>query len=197
MFEWAIKISVAAVLFTIVSYILPKSNIRNASLTALSFLFLAILMIPLKNVASELINKKYVLESEKNELISQIENNGAEAQVIKYYIERISEEVKQTLENKKYICNEINITVDENTKSENFGNVLNVVCNINLKQDDKKNTINKIEVPNIVIDKGGIRIEKEDKTEKPDMTNHEKEIKDIINELTGVDRNRIIIRWGE
>ena len=71
MFEWIIKISIASVLFTLASFILPKGNIQKASLTALSFLFLAIIMVPLKNITSELINKKLTLEYEKNQLISQ------------------------------------------------------------------------------------------------------------------------------
>ena len=194
MFEWIIKISVAAVLFTLVSSILPKGNIQKASLTALSFLFLAIIMLPLKNVTAELINKKFLLEAEKNQLISQIEGNSAEAEVIKYYVERISEEVKKSLSNKKFECVKIDVTVNEDMSSEDFGKVLNVICDLKVKED-KKDTLDKIKVPDIVIDKGGIRIESDDKTQKPDMTSYEKEIKEIINELTGVDINRITIRW--
>lgn len=194
MFEWTVKISVAAVLFTLVSYILPKGNIQKASLTALSFLFLAIIMLPLKNVTAELINKKFLLEAEKNQLISQIEGNSAEAEVIKYYVERISEEVKKSLSNKKFECVKIDVTVNEDMSSEDFGKVLNVICDLKVKED-KKDTLDKIKVPDIVIDKGGIRIESDDKTQKPDMTSYEKEIKEIINELTGVEINRITIRW--
>lgn len=194
MFEWTVKISVAAVLFTLVSYILPKGNIQKASLTALSFLFLAIIMLPLKNVTAELINKKFLLEAEKNQLISQIEGNSAEAEVIKYYVERISEEVKKSLSNKKFECVKIDVTVNEDMSSEDFGKVLNVICDLKVKED-KKDTLDKIKVPDIVIDKGGIRIESDDKTQKPDMTAYEKEIKEIVNELTGVDINRITIRW--
>ena len=194
MFEWTVKISVAAVLFTLVSYILPKGNIQKASLTALSFLFLAIIMLPLKNVTAELINKKFLLEAEKNQLISQIEGNSAEAEVIKYYVERISEEVKKSLSNKKFECVKIDVTVNEDMSSENFGKVLNVICDLKVKEN-KKDTLDKIKVPDIVIDKGGIRIESDDKTQKPDMTSYEKEIKEIVNELTGVDINRITIRW--
>lgn len=194
MFEWTVKISVAAVLFTLVSYILPKGNIQKASLTALSFLFLAIIMLPLKNVTAELINKKFLLEAEKNQLISQIEGNSAEAEVIKYYVERISEEVKKSLSNKKFECVKIDVTVNEDMSSEDFGKVLNVICDLKVKED-KKDTLDKIKVPDIVIDKGGIRIESDDKTQKPDMTAYEKEIKEIVNELTGVDIYRITIRW--
>ena len=200
MFEWTVKISVAAVLFTLVSYILPKGNIQKASLTALSFLFLAIIMLPLKYIhlliqkMKKLINKKFLLEAEKNQLISQIEGNSAEAEVIKYYVERISEEVKKSLSNKKFECVKIDVTVNEDMSSEDFGKVLNVICDLKVKED-KKDTLDKIKVPDIVIDKGGIRIESDDKTQKPDMTSYEKEIKEIVNELTGVDINRITIRW--
>ena len=150
MFEWIIKISIASVLFTLASFILPKGNIQKASLTALSFLFLAIIMVPLKNITSELINKKLTLEYEKNQLISQIETNSAEAEVIKYYVNRISVEVKESLENKKYKCDNIAITVNEDTSSKDFGKVLNVICDLKVNHEDEKNTIDKIKVPDIV-----------------------------------------------
>lgn len=194
MFEWIIKISIASVLFTLASFILPKGNIQKASLTALSFLFLAIIIVPLKNITSELINKKLTLEYEKNQLISQIETNSAETEVIKYYVNRISVEVKESLENKKYKCDNIAITVNEDTSSKDFGKVLNVICDLKVNHEDEKNTIDKIKVPDIVIDKNGIKFENND-TQKPDMSPHEKEVKEIIRELTGVDINRITIRW--
>ena len=175
MFEWTIKISVASVLFTLVSYILPKGNIQKASLTALSFLFLAIIMLPLKNVTAELMNKKFALENEKNQLISQIESSRAEDEVIKYYIARVSEEVKKSLENKKYECKNIVIAVNEDTSSKDFGKVLNVVCDLKVKEN-KKDTIGKIKVPDIVIDKSGIRIESDDKNINPDMSVYENDI---------------------
>ena len=195
MFEWIIKISVAAVLFTLVSYILPKGNIQKAALTALSFLFLGIIMFPLKNVTADIINKKFVLETEKNQIISQIKNEGVEAEIIKYYVERISNEVKTSLSNNKYECENIVIIVNEDISSDDFGKVLNVVCDLKIKEDNEKNTIDKIKVPDIVIDKGGIKIEYDDKAQKPDMTIHETQVKKLINELTGVDTNRITIRW--
>ena len=194
MFEWTIKISVASVLFTLVSYILPKGNIQKASLTALSFLFLAIIMLPLKNVTAELMNKKFALENEKNQLISQIESSRAEDEVVKYYIARVSEEVKKSLENKKYECKNIVIAVNEDTSSKDFGKVLNVVCDLKVKEN-KKDTIGKIKVPDIVIDKSGIRIESDDKNIKPDMSVYENDVKETINELTGVEKNRITVRW--
>ena len=130
MFEWAYKISVAAILFTAVSYILPQGKIRNASMVALSFLFLTLLMLPLKSFTSELINGKFILEAEKNELIYKTEEVYIEHQVMEHYTNRISEEIIKAMKNNNYGCKEIIVTVDENIESENFGSVLNVVCNM-------------------------------------------------------------------
>ena len=161
MFEWAYKISVAAILFTAVSYILPQGKIRNASMVALSFLFLTLLMLPLKSFTSELINGKFILETEKNELIYKAEEVYIEHQVMEHYTNRISEEIIKAMKNNNYGCKEIIVTVDENIESENFGSVLNVVCNmVTAEKSEEKNSVGKVNIPNIVIDRHGIKIEK-------------------------------------
>ena len=114
MLEWVVKICIAAILFTVVSYILPKSNIRNASILALSFVFLSILIMPLSDFTTEIISQKIMLETEKSEIVNQAQNNSAEYQVIEHYKSRIKEEIEKALKTKKYICNDIIVTVDEN-----------------------------------------------------------------------------------
>lgn len=198
MFEWAYKISVAAILFTAVSYILPQGKIRNASMVALSFLFLTLLMLPLKSFTSELINGKFILEAEKNELIYKAEEVYIEHQVMEHYTNRISEEIIKAMNNNNYGCKEIIVTVDENIESENFGSVLNVVCNmVTVEKSEEKNSVGKVNIPNIVIDRHGIKIEKGETVSEKDMSEEEKKVKDIISQLTGADHSRIIIRWSE
>lgn len=198
MFEWAYKISVAAILFTAVSYVLPQGKIRNASMVALSFLFLTLLMLPLKSFTSELINGKFILETEKNELIYKAEEVYIEHQVMEHYTNRISEEIIKAMKNNNYGCKEIIVTVDENIESENFGSVLNVVCNmVTVEKSEEKNSVGKVNIPNIVIDRHGIKIEKGEMVSEKDMSEEEKKVKDIISQLTGADHSRIIIRWSE
>lgn len=198
MFEWAYKISVAAILFTAVSYVLPQGKIRNASMVALSFLFLTLLMLPLKSFTSELINGKFILETEKNELIYKAEEVYIEHQVMEHYTNRISEEIIKAMKNNNYGCKEIIVTVDENIESENFGSVLNVVCNmVTVEKSEEKNSVGKVNIPNIVIDRHGIKIEKGETVSEKDMSEEEKKVKDIISQLTGADHSRIIIRWSE
>ena len=198
MFEWAYKISVAAILFTAVSYVLPQGKIRNASMVALSFLFLTLLMLPLKSFTSELINGKFILETEKNELIYKAEEVYIEHQVMEHYTNRISEEIIKAMKNNNYGCKEIIVTVDENIESENFGSVLNVVCNmVTVEKSEEKNSVGKVNIPNIVIDRHGVKIEKGETVSEKDMSEEEKKVKDIISQLTGADHSRIIIRWSE
>ena len=198
MLDWVVKICIAAILFTVVSYILPKSNIRNASTIALSFVFLSILIMPLSDFTTEIISQKIMLETEKNELVNQAQNDSAEHQVIEHYKSRIKEEIEKALKEKKYVCREIIITVDENMSSESFAQVLSVALNISEKKEEKEEaSINKIEVPNIVIDKHGIKIEKEESTGNEDMKVYENEIKDMVSELVGTDKSKIMIRWDE
>ena len=198
MLEWTYKISVAAILFTAVSYILPRGKIRNAATVALSFLFLTLMVLPLKDLASELVSGKFVLQTEKNELIYQAEDADLERQVMEHYINRISEEIKKTMKNNNYDCKDVTVTVDENTKSESFGSVLNVVCNmVKVAKAEEENSVGKVDVPNIVIDRHGIKIEKGEVVSEKDMSEEENKIKNIISQLTGADKSRILIRWSE
>ena len=198
MLEWVVKICVAAILFTVVSYILPKSNIRNAATLALSFVFLSILIMPLSDFTTEIISRKIMLETEKNELVNQAQNNSAEQQVMEHYKSRIIEETEKALKDKKYVCKDIIVNVDENMSSESFAQVLSVALSISKKREEKEDAcINKIKVPNIVIDKHGIKIEKEENMSNKDMKVYENEIKDIVFELTGTDKDKIMIRWSE
>ena len=178
MLEWTYKISVAAILFTAVSYILPRGKIRNAATVALSFLFLTLMVLPLKDFASELVSGKFVLQTEKNELIYQAEDADLERQVMEHYINRISEEIKKTMKNNNYDCKDVTVTVDENTKSESFGSVLNVVCNmVKVAKAEEENSVGKVDVPNIVIDRHGIKIEKGEVVSEKDMSEEENKIK--------------------
>ena len=198
MLEWVVKICVAAILFTVVSYILPKSNIRNASILALSFVFLSILIMPLSDFTTEIISQKIMLETEKSEIVNQVQNNSAEYQVMEHYKSRIKEEIEKALKAKKYICNDIIVTVDENMSSESFAQVLSVALDISKKKEGKEDdSIKKINVPNIVIDKHGIKIEKEESKGDEDMKSYENDIKDIVSELIGTDKNKIMVRWSE
>lgn len=198
MLEWTYKISVAAILFTAVSYILPRGKIRNAATVALSFLFLTLMVLPLKDFASELVSGKFVLQTEKNELIYQAEDADLERQVMEHYINRISEEIKKTMKNNNYDCKDVTVTVDENTKSESFGSILNVVCNMaKVAKAEEENSVGKVDVPNIVIDRHGIKIEKGEVVSEKDMSEEENKIKNIISQLTGADKSRILIRWSE
>ena len=93
MLEWAVKISCAAVLFTVISYVLPGGKLRKASLTTMSFIFLTLIMLPLKDVAADIINRKYILEEEKNSVINQVESGNINSQIIKEYKTRIEDEI--------------------------------------------------------------------------------------------------------
>lgn len=198
MLEWAVKISCAAVLFTVISYVLPGGKLRKASLTTMSFIFLTLIMLPLKDVAADIINRKYILEEEKNSVINQVESGNINSQIIKEYKTRIEDEIIKELEVNNYKCNKVFVSVDENTDSEKFGNVLNVVCDMTVKREiEKENAVDSIKVPQIVIDKSGIRIESDTEKEEVDLSGEETKIAKIIADVTGVDKSRILIRWSD
>lgn len=198
MLEWAVKLSCAAVLFTVISYVLPGGKLRKASLTTMSFIFLTLIMLPLKDVAADIINRKYILEEEKNSVINQVESGNINSQIIKEYKTRIEDEIIKELEVNNYMCNKVFVSVDENTESEKFGNVLNVVCDMTVKREnEKENAVDSIKVPQIVIDKSGIRIESDTEKNEVDLSGEEAKIAEIIAVVTGVDKSRILIRWSD
>ena len=159
MYGWVIKIAAAAVVMTVAGYILPKGNIKKAAMLALSFLFLTTLLLPLKNFTSELLEGKAALNLEKNTLLAQAEDSGMEKQIMEQYKERLSEEIASALEQQSIFCSNLSITVDEDIESETFGYVLSVSCSISGAEESAQNTIEKIRVPEIVIDLNGIRVE--------------------------------------
>ena len=198
MLEWAVKISCAAVLFTVISYVLPGGKLRKASLTTMSFIFLTLIMLPLKDVAADIINRKYILEKEKNSVINQVESGNINNQIIEEYKKRIAEEIIRELEVNNFNCIKAFVSVDEKTDSEKFCNVLNVVCDMTVKREnEKENSVDSIKVPQIVIDKSGIRIESDTEKEEVDLSDEETIIAEIVANVTGVDKSRILIRWSD
>ena len=199
MFDWIIKISASAIVLSIVSYMLPVGKIRAAALISLGFLFLTMIIFPLKDIISELGNKRASIEMQKNILLSQIEKDDYEGyrEVIKVYKERLKTEINMNITDKSYYLKEININVNEDFSSSSFGSVENVVAVASAKkQENSQNKIDAVVVPDIVIDRNGISIKKENFAENSEnMTKYEKEIIKIINKITGVEESHILIRW--
>lgn len=195
MLGWIIRISICAIIFTFVSYFLPKSNIKNVAIVSMSFLFLTIIMHPLKDFATELFTNKIAIEAEMHQMINQAQGDSAEHQVMEYYKEKIAQQTIEALKVKNYNCNNMIITVDENIDSSSFGMVLNVVCSV-APVAEKENSVGAVRVPEIVIDKSGISIT-EKEPENGDKNINEVEVKEIISQATGAEYDRIIIRWGD
>lgn len=199
MFDWIIKISASAIVLSIVSYMLPVGKIRATALISLGFLFLTMIIFPLKDIISELGNKRASIETQKNILLSQIEKDDYEGyrEVIKVYKERLKTEINMNITDKSYYLKDVNINVNEDFSSSSFGSVENVVAVASVqKQENSQNKIDAVVVPDIVIDRNGISIKKENFAENSEnMTKYEKEIIKIINKITGVEESHILIRW--
>ena len=191
MYGWVIKIAAAAVVMTVAGYILPKGNIKKAAMLALSFLFLTTLLLPLKNFTSELLEGKAAVN---------LEDSGMEKQIMEQYKERLSEEIASALEQQSIFCSNLSITVDEDIESETFGYVLSVSCSISGAEESAQNTIEKIRVPEIVIDLNGIRVEDaNENASEQDAAQREMERRAaaVIAELTGAEESHINVKWSD
>ena len=200
MYSWVIKIAAAAVVMTAAGYILPKGNIKKAAMLAFGFLFLTTLLLPLKSFTSELLEGKAALALEKNTLLAQAEDSGMEKQIMEQYKERLGEEIASTLEQQSIFCSNLSITVDEDIESETFGYVLSVSCSISGAGESAQNTIEKIRVPEIVIDLNGIRVEdaNENASEQDAAQKEmERQAAAVIAELTGAEESHINVKWSD
>lgn len=200
MHTWVVKISAAAVALTAASYFLPRGNIKKAAMLAFSFLFLTVLLLPLKNFTYEILGKRAELTLEKNLLLAETGENTAEKQVMERYKERIAEEIKAALSKSKLDCSNLIVVVDENGDSETFGYVTSVRCDILPVKEEKKNTIEKVTVPEIVIDLHGIRVEtktEETGPEEAEKRSYEQKAAAVIAELTGAEKSHITVKWSD
>ena len=196
MYSWVIKIAAAAVALTVVGYILPKGNIKKAAMLALAFLFLTILLLPLKDFTSNILSEKAALNIEKNTLLLQTEENAVQKQVMERYKERIGEEIRSSLGKMSIACSDITI----NPNSETFGYVLSIACSISHREEISKNTIEKVKVPEIVIDRNGVRLESEtegNSEQEAVRKEYEKKAAATIAELTGTAEEHINVKWSE
>lgn len=200
MYGWVIKIGAAAVALTVAGYTLPKGNIKKAAMLALGFLFLTVLLLPLKNFTSNIILEKAALNIEKNMLLSQTGENTAQERVMERYKERISEEIVSTLGKMSLECSSVIVSVDEDSASETFGYVLSVSCSVSRAEESSKNTIDKVKVPEIVIDLNGVRLQDGNDTPSEQEAQRKESMKQAaaaIAELTGAAEDRINVKWSE
>ncbi len=200
MYGWVIKIGAAAVALTVAGYTLPKGNIKKAAMLALGFLFLTVLLLPLKNFTSNIILEKAALNIEKNMLLSQTGENTAQERVMERYKERIGEEIVSTLGKMSLECSSVIVSVDEDSASETFGYVLSVSCSVSRAEESSKNTIDKVKVPEIVIDLNGVRLQDGNDTPSEQEAQRKESMKQAaaaIAELTGAAEDRINVKWSE
>ena len=176
--------------------------IKKAAMLAFGFLFLTVLLTPLKNFTLNLLQEKTALTLEKNNLIAETDNGAAKQQVLDAYKSRICEEISNALGKISLKCGSISVTVDEDQDSERFGYVEQVYCEISAiegAEGEQKESIEKVRVPEIVIDLHGIRVEKSDteadagETRKNEYT---QKAAQAISELTGAEESRINVKWG-
>ncbi len=198
MYGWIIKVCATAVVLNIISYIIPNGRIKSAALVAMGFMFVTIILPPIRLAKNELLNKKYFIEAERNILVSQVKQDDYSTydEIINAYKKRLETEIKGKLSEKGYALRDINITVNCDEKNEEFGKVINVVVAVSANAKEENRNINRVEIPEIVIDRNGISIDVENESDnEKDMKEDEKIVKEIINNFTGVSDKYIKIRW--
>lgn len=200
MYGWIIKIAISAVFFNFISYLLPNGKTKNVVIISFSFMFLTFVVIPLKDAAFDVINKRFYLESERNLLISQLEIGDSDAyyEVLNTYKQRIETEIKKELVDKGYDLIDMKLTLNEDFNTEHFGEILGTIITVKKMTKKDDNIMGYVTVPDIIIDLDGVRIENKNNAENSENLSKDNNIiYDVICKATGLDRDRIKIRWEE
>ena len=88
MYGWIIKVCATAVVLNIISYIIPNGRIKGAALVAMGFMFVTIILPPIRLAKNELLNKKYFIEC-YNSLIDRYESiNNAVTEITNEDLEK-------------------------------------------------------------------------------------------------------------
>ncbi len=202
MAEWVIKVSAAAAALTAAGYILPKGGLKNAAMLALGFLFLTVLMPPVRSLAEDLMSEKLILEAERDALAHVADEEDITSEIMKSYKERIAGEITASLAKISVSCENVSVTVDELADSETFGYVLAVSCDIYAEEEQSGGSTDRVTVPEIVIDLDGIRVENDadagsDGKESAFIREMTAKAVNAIAAVTGTDTENIHVKWSD
>jgi len=211
MIEWISTVAAVAMVLSLMSMLLPKSNIKNTAMLAFGLIFVLVTVTPvIKFVSSGSINMtKVKIENEiQAAAIKEDANNNDElylAKVVKEYKDRLNKETENSLSTINEVQSaEFNITINEDYNNVKFGEVIKFECKIVLKKDNQPeskikpvNRISKIEITlkgiNVVND-----FQKEVENTKNIVEEAvKKDVTDQITSLLGVKSESVVIEVVE
>lgn len=209
--EWITTVAAAAIIISLISMLLPKSNIKNTAMLAFGILFVFITVTPvIKFLSTGTINlTKVKIENEiEAAAIKEATGKNDEAYILKVideYKSRLMKETEKSLSTVSEVQSaDLNIEINENYNDKKFGEVTKVECKMRLKEDNQ--TESKIKpvdrISRIEITLKGIKAVNDYEKEQEETKNLEEEAvkKDVLNQITtllGVKSENVVIEVVE
>lgn len=208
--EWLFTIIVSSFLLTMLLQLVPDGNIKKTCKVAFGFVFLAVIISPLTDLADgffkNINNNKIQVNLAYSELLAGVkdaeEYNMYTDEVMNQYVNRLEKEVKDALMGIGVVSDTV-IVVNRDIESDSFGFVASVSCNVRLEdgKKEKKSIVKPIDkIDKIVIGTDGIKVKKHkdeegEKKISEEKKEKEKEIRYVVSLLLGVDEKNISIDW--
>lgn len=200
--KWAEGIIIAVIIGTIIEMIIPEGNNKKYVRTIIGVYIMFNIISPVitkftsKEVSFSLNDyETYYRKTNTYEELNKSFEESSEIKIEEIYIEKLNEDIKEKLEQKGYVVN--NIELEVNTKNnEEYGMITKMNINIDiLKEDNKKEenvkenkTIKKVVVNKVSINEG----KNYKKNEVKEIPNTEA-LKSYLSNEYGIETKNIII----
>lgn len=200
--KWAEGIIIAVIIGTIIEMIIPEGNNKKYVRTIIGVYIMFNVISPIitkftsKEVSFSLNDyETYYKKTNTYEELNQSFEQSNEIKIEEIYIDKLNEDIKEKLENKGYIVN--NIDLEVNTKNnEEYGMITKMNINLDIlteenRQEEKINenkTIKKVVVNKVSINKSK-NYDKDDAKEIPNL----EDLKSYLSSEYGVETKNILI----
>jgi stage III sporulation protein AF len=204
-YGWVKNIIIFLVLTTIISNLLGKSSYKKYVNLITGIILVILVISPLlklfqMNGVLDYYFSFNILSTQANDMKSRLidTEKGQMSEILKSYKDEIKTQVGEILkEQELYIVN-INLGIDEDTKSSTFGKLKNMELTASyVRQKNNKSDSTRIE--DIDIDKINIEKSKEDKkkAERDSLSPKEIKIKNLLSDFYNINPNNINISIQE
>lgn len=203
-YRWVKDIIIFLVLTTIISNLLGKSNYKKYVNLVAGIILVILVISPLLNLFQLGDTLDYyfsvnILSSEAKDLNSELLDmeKGQMSEILQEYKEEIKNQVIKILEKQELYLVEIEITIEEDTDSDAFGNLNALDLNASyIRQDNVKQSsdIEKVEIDNINI---GSQIKIANNADRDTLSPSEINVKNLLSDFYNMNPDNINISIQE
>ena len=173
--SWTNGIVVAVIIGSVIEMILPEGNNKKYVKIVIGVFILFTIISPVISKFTGGVDLSNIIKYEEyiNTVTVTSTNVINNSDVLSIYKKKLSNEIKNTLENNGFKVNSIDLYI--NSKDENYGEILKIILKVE-KNNNKVETIN--------ISNG--------KVENSISNDSKNKIKELLNALYGISKDRII-----